>query len=224
MVGNGVFCALCGCSEHRKLQTHHIVTGVYPKGHPFEGLKWAGLDLAQRKNMKLSPSNVYFEDLSTSNRQPVWDDSPKSSCWAGSLIRYKEKLGPSQTDFYCYPASQSMVIMFKKQGYPKARYSPNENVGENSLRAKMKEAAKILGFKHWEHMTGHMLRRHSICEMVNAPKVNLKESMGTAGHKSVSAHLAYIVNNLGFYAFYYFSFFPEIRKNKYSESDKLLFR
>ena len=192
LVGNGMYVALRGYDEHVLLQTCQIRTGVYPKSHPFSGMTWAGIDLKNRKSNKIRPNNVYFNDDSSVNRQPVWDDSPTSSCWAGSLIRFREKFGPGQGQFYCRAAVEPMLSGYKKQGFLSAVYNPSEPMNRNDIGKAFKAAARIMGFKDWEKVTGHMFRRLAVTKLVNHPHVNLSESMELTGHKSVSAHLAYI--------------------------------
>ena len=191
-LGNGLFAGLRGSSEHVSLLVAQIVSGIYSPSHPFQGMTWAGLDLKNRKANKLRPTNVYFSENAEINRQPVWDSDPSSSCWAGSLLRFRDKIGPNQKRVYCYPASDADKALYEKQGCPRAAYNPNRPMGKNCLAKLLKAAAKKLGFSEPDEITGHMLRRMAVTTLVNNPNVNLSESMELAGHKSVSAHLAYI--------------------------------
>ena len=192
LIGNGIYAGLRGQKEHWDLKVSQISTGRYPIDHEFSGLEWAGIDHRNRKTNKLGPNNVYFDQDAGVNRQPVWDHDLSSDCWAGSLLRYKAKIGPNQDKFYCYPASKVAMAMYSAQGFPNAVYNPNKVIGENSIAKLYKLAAKRLGFDNPLEITGQMLRRNVVTELVNDPNVNLKESMSVAGHRSVSAHLAYI--------------------------------
>ena len=192
LVGNGIFAGLRGGKEQWGMKVSQVVSGSYPLGHEFHGLTWAGIDHRNRKSLKLRPSNVYFEEDASVNRQPVWDNDPTSDCWAGSLLRFKAKAGPNQDKLYCYPATPAIISVFCAQGFSSAKYNPSQPIGENSLNKMLKMAAKRLGFDKPEDITGHMLRRNVVTELVNDPHVNLAESMAVTGHKSVSAHLSYI--------------------------------
>lgn len=192
LIGNGLYAGLRGVSEHVNLLCAQVVLGVYRSGHEFKGMKWAGLDLRSRKTNKLSSSNVYFSEMAEVNRQPVWDDQPNSACWAGSLLRFRNKFGPNQVRFYCYPASKMEMKFFVVQGYPDARYSPTCQIGRNRLVKIMHNGARRQGFSNPDKITGHMFRRAMITTLVNDLSVNITESMQAVGHQSVSAHMAYI--------------------------------
>ena len=102
-----------------------------------------------------------------------------------SLERYLEKLDPSQKKLYCQvvPEQEHRV---KSSGL----YYAKKQLGKDSILSTFREGASILGLST-DRFCSHSLRAFFITNLVNDPRVPLRQSMDAARYTSAQAHLVY---------------------------------
>ena len=91
---------------------------------------------------------------------------------------------------YCRPATEAQKAHFKNMGHPDALFSPNQPLGEHSVRKLIKSGLEKMGFPG---VTGHALRRLFITTLANDPHVSIEESMLASRHSSVAAQRPYVL-------------------------------
>ena len=105
------------------------------------------------------------------------------------ITRCLAKKGPTQTRLHCKIATVNQKARYANVGYPNAQYSPEQPIGQNTIRKIMKEACLKLGYES----SGHAFRRVFLTTIVNAEGVNTEEALALSCHNSVAAQRTYMV-------------------------------
>ena len=113
-------------------------------------------------------------------------------CPGGVIARLVGKAGPGQVRVYCQAAKPKELVRFRHMGFLKARMSPKKPIGVNTLRPMIREANQVCGVGD---VSGHGCRRLAITSVVNAPNVNMSESLAFARHRTPSTQAGYIQRN-----------------------------
>ena len=194
MFGTGSELGLRGNGEHTFLEACNITHGEFPKGHPFEGIEYYGVDGIVDKKHKLGVHTDYVRNTKNFMRVPKTDDDPTSNCLAGSIERYLKKLAPGQTRLYCKVVPEDKRHFDESTGRVEVFYA-NSPIGKNGINKLFKEGAKILGLPNPEQFCAHSLRAYFITRLANGPGVSDTERMVSARHDSLAASAIYQERN-----------------------------
>ena len=87
LFGMGLMFGLCGNKEHCDLHIKNISYGIFPKGHPFVGYEYYGIDGLVDKTHKIDVHTDYVRDTQDIMRTPVMNDDPTSDDLGGCIGR-----------------------------------------------------------------------------------------------------------------------------------------
>ena len=183
----GSYFGLRGNKEHADMRYFNIEKAPFPANHPWAGQDFYAIQHLPDKTTKLTTSNTILK-ANHSQRIPVGDEKDMKSI-GGCLTRYLFKKGPTQTRLHCRVATVNQVARYAKVGHPNSRYSAEQPIGQNKIRALFKDACKKLGFE----ASGHAFRRVFLTTIVNAEGVNTEEALASSRHNSIAAQRTYIM-------------------------------
>ena len=189
LFGCGIHFGFRGCKEHVFLETSNMTHGSFPRGHPFFGCDWYGVEGLLDKTHKLSVHKDHVRNNENFMRTPLVNEDPTSSGFGGCIKRYLEKMSPGQIRMYCkvIPAEQRLI---NTDGETLLFYS-NCPLGRNYILDLFKEGAAILGLPNPKSFSAHSLRAMFITKLSNGEGVNDEERMASSRHESVSASAIY---------------------------------
>ena len=167
--------------------------GSFPRGHPFFGCDWYGVDGLLDKTHKLSVHKDHVRDNENFMRTPLVNEDPTSSDFGGCIKRYLEKMSPGQIRMYCkvIPVEQRAI---NADGETLLYYA-NCPLGRNYILDLFKEGAAILGLPDSKYFSARSLRAIFITKLSSGEGVNDEEIMASSRHESVSASAIYQERN-----------------------------
>lgn len=190
MVGCGIYAGFRGSKEHAYFAPQHVKKGFYPRNYNNKALAGkeyvAIVTMPNDKSHKLSVHNSYVRDTSDTFKYPVLESDPKN--FGGSLSRLLDKIDPEQTRMYCYPASDSYIASYKREG-KNGQFYHTKPYSEKACTKLLKEAAEIMGLP--PNFRPHAFRSVCITRLANDNAVSTNEMMHVGRHTSVSASKNY---------------------------------
>ena len=190
LFGMGIQFGLRGNTEHCDLNIKNITYGIFPKGHPFSGHEYYGLDGLLDKTHKIDVHTDYVRDTKNTMRVPKMNDDPTSDDLGGCIERYIGKMARGQFRLYTKSLPQEKQIPDPSTGKI-PYYYPLQVLGRNKVRELFKEGAAILGLPDPEKFAPHSLRACFVSRLANGKGVSDQEMLDATRHNSISASANY---------------------------------
>ena len=183
----GCYMGFRGRKEHTYLEVKHIIEGEFEPSSTFAGYPYIGVNCMPDKSKKVTSTNDIARDTACTMRLPIIDIGDMNDP-GGTFKRYTGTFHPLQRRrFYCKESSIKMKRIHCLEGYPNARMSFNQPLGENTVAKMIKHAGKITGLG----TTGQGIRRLYLTTLVNDPGVSVEEALVSGRHGSVAAQRPY---------------------------------